>query len=187
MDHLILLLETYKYLIILPLAILEGPILAIIIGFLITLNFFNPVVAFLILTLGDVIGDSAMYLIGRWGGKPFLLKFGPHVGVTEEKLENARIFFDERHTKAVVLSKLIHGVGFVGLITAGILKVPYRRFALTCLVISIAQIAILLVIGYLFGHAYELLSKYLDIYTAVVSTVALISGTTFIYFKIKRA
>lgn len=186
MDHLIFLLETYKYWILLPLAIIEGPLLAIIVGFLITLSIFNPLIAFFILVLGDVIGDMLMYLLGRWGGKPILSKFGRFLGVTEQKLNDARVFFSDRHTKAVVLSKLIHGVGFVGLITAGILRVSYRKFALTCLSLSIAQVTLMLILGVLFGHAYTLLGNYLGYYATGVSIAAVLIVIVIIFLKIKN-
>ncbi len=186
MEHLILLLETYKYFILLPLAILEGPILAVIAGFLTTLGVLNLFIVFFIVTLGDVIGDTLMYVLGRFGGKPIIKKIGPFFGVTDQKLEEAKVYFTDRHTKAVVLSKLVYGIGTVGLITAGLLKMPYRRFMTTCLFISIGQTLLMLALGIIFGHAYVLLSKYLDYYAAGVSIVAIGTIIVFVFIKIKK-
>jgi membrane-associated protein len=186
MEHLILLLETYKYYIVIPLAILEGPILAIIVGFLVTLKVFNLFIVFVVLVMGDVIGDSFMYTLGRWGGKPVIDKVAPFLGITDQKLGDGKKFFDEKHVRAVMLSKLVHGLGFIGLITAGILKVPYRRFALTCIAISIAQIIVMITIGVFFGHAYVLLNKYLNFYAAGASIITALGLVIFIFIKLKN-
>lgn len=167
-------------------AIIEGPFLAIIAGFLISLKLLNFFIVFLIVVLGDIIGDGMMYILGRWGGKPLINKIGPFLGITDQKLAEAKAYFTHRHTRAVALSKVIHGVGFVGLITAGILKMPYRRFAVTCLLVSMTQVALMLLIGIVFGHAYVLLSKYLNYYATAVSITAVIIITMVIFIKIKN-
>ena len=66
-NEIVFLLETYKYLFLLPLAIIEGPIVAIIVGFLTTLKVFDTYISYAILVVGDVIGDSSLYALGRWG------------------------------------------------------------------------------------------------------------------------
>jgi len=165
---MIQLLLTYKYLILIPLSIIEGPIVTVVCGFLVTLKLFNPFVVYVVMVLGDIIGDAGIYYIG-YSGKRFLKYFR----VTEEKLEKAKIFFHENHKKAIFISKLAHGVGFTGLIAAGASNVPYKRYFKTCALISIVQSLVMLIIGIFFGHAYVLIKKYLDYYAAGVSVLVL--------------
>jgi membrane protein DedA with SNARE-associated domain len=174
---MIQLLLTYKYLLLLPLAILEGPIIAIICGFLTTLKIFNPLFVYLVLLSGDIIGDGVIYYIG-YSGKRFLKYFR----VTEEKLEKAKIYFHENHKKAIFISKLAHGIGFTGLIAAGASHVPYKRYFKTCTLISAVQSAVMLIIGILFGSAYVKIGKYLDYYAAGVSIIVLI-GLLFFFIR----
>lgn len=163
------LLLTYKYLILMPLAIIEGPIIAVICGFLITLGVFNPLLTYVILVLGDIVGDAGVYYIG-YSGKRFLKYFR----VTEEKLEKAKIYFHENHKKAIFASKLAHGIGFTGLIAAGASHVPYKRYFKTCTSISVVQSAVMLIVGVFFGHAYLVIEKYLNYYAALVSMLLLV-------------
>lgn len=163
------LLLTYKYWIIIPLAIFEGPMAIIVCGFLVTLGVLNPLFVYLIMVLGDVIGDLFQYYIG-YHGKRFL----PYFKITEEKLEKTKIYFNENHKKAVIMSKLVYGVGFTGLIAFGALRIPYKKYFKTAVLVSAVQYAILLVIGILFGHAYAVIEKYLNYYAAVSSIIALV-------------
>jgi membrane protein DedA with SNARE-associated domain len=71
--------------------------------------------------LGDIAGDAGVYFIGYYG-KRFLRYFK----VTDEKLEKAKLYFRDNHVKAIMMSKLVHGIGFTGLIAAGALHVPYK-------------------------------------------------------------
>lgn len=163
------LLLTYKYIILIPLAIIEGPIVTVICGFLVTLGFFNPFVVYVVMVLGDIAGDGIIYYIG-YSGKRFLKYFK----ITEEKLEKAKQYFKENHKKAIIMSKLVHGIGFTGLVAAGATHVPYKRYLKTCTIISVVQSFIMLMIGILFGHAYAQVGKYLNYYAAGVSVLVLV-------------
>ena len=61
---MIQLLLTYRYVILVPLAIIEGPIVTIICGFLVTLKVFNPLLVYVVMVLGDIVGDGWPYYMG---------------------------------------------------------------------------------------------------------------------------
>ena len=52
-----------------------------------------------------------------------------------------------------------------GLLTAGMLKIPYVRYIRTCFLIALVQSAILLVVGIFLGHAYIQLGNYLNYFS----------------------
>jgi len=162
------LLLTYKYLILIPLAAIEGPIVTVAAGFLVTMDIFNPFLVYVVMVIGDIVGDAVIYYIGYSGKK--LLGF---FKISEEKLEKAKVYFRDNHKKAMITSKLLHGIGFAGLIAAGASHVPYRRYFMTCALISVIQSLIMLVIGMLFGNAYVIIGKYLNYYVAVASLIIL--------------
>lgn len=163
------LLLTYKYIILIPLAVIEGPITSVIAGFLVTLKIFNPLLVYVVMVLGDIVADVGLYYIG-YSGKKFLRYFK----ISEEKLEKAKKYFHENHKKAIIMSKLAHGVGFTGLIAAGASHLPYRRYLKMCILISFVQSFIMLVIGIFFGHAYVAIGKYLNYYAAFVSLIVFV-------------
>lgn len=163
------LLLTYKYIILIPLAIIEGPIITVVAGFLVTLKVFNPFAVYIVMVIGDVVGDGIVYYIGH-SGKRFLYYFK----ITDKKLEKVKQYFKDNHIKTIILSKLIHGVGFTGLIVAGASHVPYKRYFKTCIIISSIQSLVMLTIGILFGHTYVVIEKYLNYYAALVSVALLI-------------
>lgn len=166
---MIALLLTYKYIILVPLAIVEGPIITVVCGFLVTLGVFNPILVYVVMVLGDIVGDGIIYYVG-YSGKRFLKFFK----ITDEKLEKAKIYFRDNHHKAIMMSKFIHGLGIVGLIAAGASHVPYKKYFKTCGLISVIQSLFFMIMGVLFGHAYVVIGKYLNYYAALVSVVVLV-------------
>lgn len=173
MAELIALLETYRYLILLPLTIIEGPLVTVAAGFLITLDIFDffPVLAIVI--LGDAIGDSFYYFVGRSLGTPFLRRFGSRFWLSEEKLAQAREFFSRNQVKALAILKFTHGLGFSGLLAAGALRLPYGRFWLTCFGISAIKSLLLLLLAELAGVAYLELSRWLSYFGAATLFIGL--------------
>lgn len=189
MEYIILLISKYGYFILFPIAVVEGPIATIIAGFFVSMAFLNFFLVYAIVVAGDVVGDTLCYAFGRWGGAIFFRWVGPYVGVTQEKLKKVQAYFNSHNHRVIVLSKFIHGIGISGLIVAGSLKVPYKRYFTICFFTSLIQSMALLVIGVLFGHAYIQLSRYLNYFasaTIVIGASVVILIILFKKFKIKQ-
>ena len=99
------------------------------VGFLIynhTLNFWP---AFIILLIGDIIPDSIFYYIGYHGGKTGMVKkyvldnelFKDHLNVIEK-------LWQEHPKKTMFFGKLAYGMALPFLISAGVVKMPYKKF-----------------------------------------------------------
>lgn len=176
--------EILAYVVIFALSIPEGPILTVICGFLVTQGILNPLIVYTLVVVGDMAGDSSWYAIGRFGGNWFLPKYGHKLGLTAEKLESARLYFKSRRMRSLTLSKLIHGVGVVGLALAGSVKAPYWEYVGSCLLISLGQSLFLLVWGILAGHAYQKVALYLNIWAAVGNGIVMLIAGLMIIRKI---
>ena len=175
---IIQLLLTYKYFILIPLAIIEGPIVSVIAGFLATFGFFNLLVVYAVMVSGDIIGDGIFYYIG-YSGKNLFRYFK----INEEKIEKAKVYFENNHRKAIAGSKIMWGIGTAGLIAAGALRVPYQRYFKTCALYSLAQSFIMMLLGIFFGQAYGIIGKYFDYYAAVISILVLVVLLFFVFMK----
>lgn len=168
-----------------PLAIVEGPVIAVVGGFLVVMGVINPLYLYIILVIGDMIGDSTYYAMGRLSKNIWSGRIGRFFGVTEEKLFKAKEYFNLHRKKALVLSKIIHGIGVAGLFAAGNLKINYFRFVYTCLAVTLVQSAILLIVGIFFGGAYQQIGMYLDYFATTTIIIAAVIGLFFVLKKLK--
>ena len=155
-----------------PLAIVEGPLLAVVAGFLCVNNLLNPLIVFPIIVAGDITGDSLCYLLGRVGIPGILKKGARWLGFTADSISSVKLFYDANPNKIISLSKLTPGVGFAGIYLAGNIKIPYKKFIRICLVTSILQYVVYLGIGLVFGNAYLQVSRYMNMATALCSVIA---------------
>ncbi len=180
LEQVIHLLETYGYVLLFPIAIMEGPIITVIAGFLVSLGIFNLFAVYAIIVAGDILGDAFWYLLGRHGsGWKYTRPIENFFGLTPERIESTRVRFETHRYKMMMASKLVHGVGSAGLLAAGMVRVPYLTFAGTCLVVTLGQAAFFLALGYFFGEAYEVIVQYLDYFAAaalVVGCIGIIAG-----------
>lgn len=178
-------LELYKYLVLFPLCVVEGPIIAIIAGFLCANGMLNPLIAFPVIVAGDITGDSICYAAGRFAAPRFGRTVARWIGVTEEKKARVKAMFNENPIKTISLSKIILGIGVAGIFLAGRARVPYLTFIRICLVTSAGEYIIYLTVGALFGSAYRQTNHYLNIYAGFTFVAAAIL-ILFLFIQSKR-
>jgi len=166
LETIFYLLLKFRYIILFPLDVVEGPILAVITGFLCTEGYLNIFIVYPIIVLGDITGDTICYMFGRWGMPRFLKRFIEKLGLKPGNIDKVRIYFDANPKKTISLSKITLGIGIAGIYLAGNARIPYHRFIRICLITSALQYIIYLAIGLLFGSAYKQISNYLNFFAA---------------------
>ncbi|HEV2355526.1 MAG TPA: hypothetical protein VGR89_14855, partial [Puia sp.] len=111
MENLIHWLTVYKYAVLFPLAIIEGPVLAVIVGWLCAAGLMRIEAAYPIIIAGDMVGDSGCYLLGRVTKAGHINRLLRWLGCTEEKVDRIRVWFRANPVKMISLSKITPGVG----------------------------------------------------------------------------
>lgn len=174
MEYIIELLHNYRYYILFPLVIVEGPIVTVIAGFLCNAGIFNVFIVFPIIVLGDLIGDSIYYALGYWGSSGWLQKLTIRLGLTQKRQQRITLYIANNSFKTILLSKLILGIGVSGLFLAGKSRLPYGRFIKICLLTSLLQCSFYLAVGWFFGTFYQTISRYLDIVASISILIVLV-------------
>jgi membrane protein DedA with SNARE-associated domain len=78
--------------------------------------------------LGAVIGDQIGYWAGRFGGRPFVLRWGRYALITPERLGQAEAFFERHGGRAVFLARFVTGLRVFGALVAGMSRMAWGRF-----------------------------------------------------------
>ncbi|HTY39791.1 MAG TPA: DedA family protein [Candidatus Paceibacterota bacterium] len=167
------LIQTYRYVIIFPLAVVEGPFIMTICGFLLRLGFFDFWPLYLILMTGDLAADIVWYGVGYYGGRPFVERYGHYVSITPELIDKTEDAFHRHQNKILFLSKITMGFGFalVVLMTAGLARIPFRKYVIFNALGQLIWTALLMGVGFFFGNLYVTVNEGLR----VVSLVAFIA------------
>lgn len=173
----------YKYFVIFPAAVVEGPIVCIICGFLVSLKLLNPELVYVVLVVADLVGDSFFYTLGRFGGTRFVNHFGHYVGATKERVEGLEKHFKNHTNKTIIISKLTNFTAIFVLVAAGLVKMPYWRFLWINFIVTLPKSLALLVIGFFFGHAYNTFGSYIDTTGLIVFLFVAIGIIIYLFVK----
>ncbi len=146
-------LLAYRYVVMLPIATIEGPIISIVAGSLVASGQLNFFWAYAILIIGDMIGDSIYYAIGRYGRMTFIAKYGHFVGLPPERIEQVDQHFLNHAAKTLILGKLAFSFEIPFMVTAGIAQYSYKRFISFMFAGALPKTLLLMSIGYFFGFS----------------------------------
>jgi len=189
MSLVISLMLSYRYFILLPLAVIEGPLLMMACGLLVRLGYLNFIPAYALIVIGDLFGDILWYLAGYKFGMPFVRKFGKFFNITEQDVEKVENIFHRHDSAILLLSKMTMGLGFalVTLISAGLVKIPLKKFVFWNALGGLLWTACLMAIGIYLGNFYltvnSVLGKIGVLSSIVVIFIILISATKYIRSK----
>lgn len=184
-SKLIALILTYKYPLLIPLAIIEGHFISLIVGFIAhTTGLLNPVLAALCIIIGNLIGDVALYWIGYHHGQRFAKRWGHRFGINDESLAKGRDLFHKHKSSILVLSKVTNGLGLAMaiLITAGLMRIRFAAYIFWNVIGETIWTAGLVCIGYFLGDVYKRVDSIIGKVAAIVGILALLV-IAFLYMK----
>jgi membrane protein DedA with SNARE-associated domain len=97
-------------------------------GFLVASGRFNLFGIALAGGIGSAIGSAITYWVGLTGGRPFILKYGKYVLISQHDLEISDRFFAKYGSLSTFIGRLLPVVRTYISIPAGISKVPFWKF-----------------------------------------------------------
>ncbi len=152
-DVLIAAVASHGATILLPLSIIEGPIVSVLAGYAAKLGVFRVVVAFAIVVLGDMVGDVILYFLGHRGLRRIPEKWLSRMGLVPERLAALSDHFAAQGGRTIILGKLTHSAGAAVLVAAGLAHMPFWKFLWYNLLGSVPKSAVLIALGYVLGEA----------------------------------
>jgi membrane protein DedA with SNARE-associated domain len=106
-------------------------------------------------TAGSVMGAWALYALGRWGGRPLVLRVSRRLGMTEARLARIESWSARRGDWIVLLGRLLPGIRSAVSVPAGTLRMPIGRFLALTAVGSFGWNAALIGAGVLLADRWQ--------------------------------
>jgi len=152
---------TFKYPAIFIGAFFEGPVVMIAAGFFLKLGYIEPVPAFLLLLSGDLTADFSWYGLGYFGTYRLVRRYGRFFDITEQTIDRVKVMFRKHEEKILIISKVTMGFGLAVavLMTAGMVRVPLKKYAVYNLAGGLIWTALMMAAGYFFGNIYLLVGE----------------------------
>jgi len=105
--------------------------------------------------LGCTIGSVVAYVVGMWGGRPFLDKYGRYILISSHDLDLADRWFDRSGSWVIFVSRLLPVIRTFISLPAGIARMHFAKFLVYTFVGSFIWCAGLAYGGYLLGEHWE--------------------------------
>ncbi|MCL6548821.1 MAG: DedA family protein [Alicyclobacillus sp.] len=116
-------------------------------------------------SVANVIGSTVAYGIGRFLGRPVILRLGRWVGITEARLNQAEQKFERYRGFVVLFGKFIAGIRILIPYLAGINRMPFLLFSVYNAVSAVVWVAVFVILGrylgILWNQYHEALHQYL--------------------------
>ncbi len=110
-------------------------------------------------TIAAAVGDNIGYVIGHRGGRPLLDRWKHFFHISQRNVNRGERLFQRYGAVAVFFARFIFGMRVIAGPMAGVLRMPWRRFALFNLLGAVTWVTVISLAGYFFGRNWDLLVK----------------------------
>ena len=170
---LLSLIQGHGLFILAPLALIEGPIVSVLGGYLAGHGLLNLWALLAVVIAADLLGDAILYAIGQRGGRLLPSRLRARLMANTPLQERLRREMRDHGARMLVIAKITHGAGFAVLMAAGAARYPFARFLAVNLAATIVKSSALVALGWWMGDQWHRAEVWMD--RAIVVMVALLA------------
>ena len=155
-------------------------------GILAGRGIFSFWMAFLVGLVGSVFCAIIIYLIGYFGGRSFVKKYGKFFFMKEEDIEKCDIWFEKYGPLAAFLTRNFPIVRTLISLPMGISKVNFPRFVLFTTLGSIPWTFAFVYVGYALGNNWIILNNFVKKLKLPIIILLILLFINYIFKKLKK-
>ncbi|MCC2686471.1 MAG: dedA family protein [Paenibacillaceae bacterium] len=152
-------------------------------GYLVYQGVLNIPMAVLFGTIGGVIAQIFVYWVGRYGGRPFLAKYGKYLLIHKKHLDLSEQWFERYGTGVIFTARFIPVVRHAISIPAGIARMSLIRFTFYTTLAIIPWSILFIYLGKSLGEGWEQVNEKAAGYVQPIVVVAVVLFV--LYFLVK--
>lgn len=169
-------LGVWSYVLLALLVATEGPIATLIGAAAAAAGYLDITYVLMAAAIGNVTGDCFWYSVGYVNKIETLYRYGRWLGLRSHHLERLEMEMQAHATKLILISKFTYGLIVPTLVTAGLARVPLRRWLPTVLVIESLWTVMLVTIGFKAAGTIRRVEHGLEVIGVIVLVLVLIFG-----------
>ncbi len=133
-------------------------------------------------SIGDLVGAWIAYGIGKYGGDPFIIRYGKYLLLKPDTIDRTKAWFNRYGEFSVFITRFIPVFRTFISIPAGIATMDFKKFSVYTLLGDVIFNIVLIYLGILFGSKWQILLKYFNEYSYVGVAIFLV---IIIYFIVR--
>src|SRR5437763_13136515 len=107
------------------------------------------------------MGDNAGFLIGYRGGRRFLENYQHIFRIKQRTLRRAERVFQRYGAATIFFARFVFGLRVIAGPLAGVLRMPWKKFAVFNFLGATLWVVVISVLGYVFGSRWKLLMHFM--------------------------
>lgn len=156
-------------------------------GYLVFLGKFSFWKITMLATLANVVGGLIAYYLGKYAGRPFFLKYGRYIFISEYKLKKTEYFFNRYGEITVFVGRMLPVVRTFISLPAGIARMNVIKMSVYTFLGSLPWCTLLIWYGYKLGENWTRLKALFHHFHLILGLmVFIIFCAILIYFLINK-
>lgn len=137
--------------------------------------------------LGCVVGSIIAYIVGMWGGRPFLQKYGKYILISHHDLNLADRWFEKSGGWVILVSRLLPVIRTFISLPAGIARMHLVNFLIYTFIGSFIWCTGLAYGGYELGEHWEQIRILMRPFDPLIGVVIIALIAFYIYRRLRHA
>jgi membrane protein DedA with SNARE-associated domain len=123
----------------------------------------NLQLGFIILvgTVAATLGDNLGYAVGHYGGRRLLERHRRIFHVSDAALARGERLFERHGSAAILFARFVFGMRVIAGPMAGVLRMPWKKFAVFNALGAALWVTVISVVGYSFGSQWALVMHFM--------------------------
>ncbi len=138
----------WTYLLLFVMVAVEGTLAILLGAAAASAGLMRPIPVFITAAAGNLTADCLWYLLGYLGKTEWIFHFGRRLGVRPELIERLKGALMKHATKVMFLAKATSSFVIPALVTAGLLRIPFKRWFPYFIISETIWTGSLVLIGY---------------------------------------
>lgn len=152
-------------------------------GYWVHLGDLNLYLTILAGTIGGTFGPLTLYALGRYGGRPFIEKYGKYFFIRPHHLDSSDKFFEKYGNGVAFYGRFVPGVRTLISIPCGIAKMNVFKFSLYTFFAMLPITALYVYLGFSLGHQWENVDELVKPYIIPAATVFVVAFGLYVIVK----
>ncbi|MBU5443273.1 MULTISPECIES: DedA family protein [unclassified Paenibacillus] len=136
--------------------------------------------------IGTTIGMTITYYVGYKLGMPFIRRYGKWVLLSPAKMEKTEKWFEKYGNSLIFIGYFIPGIRHFTGYFSGIIRLPFRKFAMYAYSGALFWVIIFISIGKLFGPHWAVAFQVFEKYAMKTIVAACILLAVYLIFRFRK-
>lgn len=117
------------------------------------------------------IGDNIGFYLGHRGGRPLLNRYQKMFRIQDEIVARGERLFDQYGPATIFFARFIFGLRVIAGPLAGVLRMPWKKFAIFNFLGASLWVTVISLVGYFFGSEWDTLLHYMKRFNFILAAI----------------